>query len=62
MSEIKDVNSGSVVRINGNIYRVIKIEKSPWILGNKIDQYILTLEYIEFDLGEKLADIVELGK
>ena len=62
MTEIKDINQGSVVRINGQIYRVNKIEKSPWILGTKIDQYILTLEFIDVDFGEKLADIGELNK
>jgi len=59
MTEIKDIYIGDVIRINGKIYKVRDIPKSPWILQRGIDIFGFDLEYIEDDFGRKLADIAK---
>jgi hypothetical protein len=57
MTEIKDIHIGNTVRIEGRIYKVKSIDKSPYITHNRVDLFILELEFIEDDFGEKLADL-----
>lgn len=59
MTEIKDIYEGDTVRIQGKIYKVRSIDKSPWILQKGIDIFNFELEYVEDDFGEMLADLVE---
>jgi hypothetical protein len=61
MSEenIKEIYEGATVRIEGIIYKVKSIEKSPWIIEKGVDQYIFSLEFVERDFGEMLADMAK---
>jgi hypothetical protein len=53
-------NTG-VQRVDGKgiIYKVKSIEKSPWIIEKGVDQYIFSLEFVERDFGEMLADMAK---
>lgn len=58
MSEnIKNIHEGSLVRMDGIIYKIKSIEKSPWVLETGVEQFIFSLEFVERDLGEMLADM-----
>lgn len=59
MTKIKDINIGDLIRIDGRVYKVEGIQKSPWILHNGIDIFNFDLRFIERDLGEALADLGE---
>lgn len=60
MRHIKDIREGDIIRIDGRVYEVKSIEKSPWMLKQHTEQYVLSLEYVLIDMGESLSNLAAL--